>query len=126
MSSRKDFDAKKIRRLRRKRTVRRKIFGSPDHPRLTVFRSHKNIYCQLIDDFSGNTLASASTREKGSSSGDGDFCGNVGAAKMVGQKIAEKAQQLGIGAVQFDRNGYKFHGRVKALADAARDAGLKF
>jgi large subunit ribosomal protein L18 len=124
MSSTKDFEAKKVRRVRRKAHVRRKVFGSAEMPRLTVFRSHKNISCQLIDDFTGKTLASASTTQKAVSV-DG-FGGNAAAAQVVGKDIAEKAQKIGISAVQFDRNGYKFHGRVKALADAAREGGLKF
>lgn len=88
-----------------------------------MFRSHKNIYCQIVDDYLGQTLASASTRAKDASVAAG---GNVEAAKSVGKAIAEKAKAVGIEAVKFDRNGYKFHGRVKALADAAREAGLKF
>ena len=124
MSSSRDYDAKKVRRIRRKAHVRRKVFGSAEKPRLTVFRSHKNIYCQLIDDRCGKTLASSSTVQKGTSV-EG-FNGNASAATVVGTDIAEKAGRLGISSVQFDRNGYKFHGRVKALAQAARDGGLKF
>ena len=124
MSSTKDSEAKKVRRVRRKAYVRRKVFGSAERPRLTVFRSHKNISCQLVNDFTGSTLASASTTQKPVSI-DG-FGGNAAAAQIVGKDIAEKAQKLGISTVQFDRNGYKFHGRVKALADAAREGGLKF
>jgi len=124
MSSAKDYAARNVRRLRRRRHCRRKVFGTAAKPRLTVFRSHKNIYCQLIDDMKGVTLVSASTKHKGAQI-DG-FAGNKNAATAVGKAIAEKAQAMGISAVQFDRNGYKFHGRVKALADAAREGGLKF
>jgi large subunit ribosomal protein L18 len=113
-------------KLRRKHHIRRKIFGSAEKPRLTIFRSHQNIYCQLVDDARGVTLASASTRGKDLRDGLGGKGGNRGAAVSVGKAIAEKAKSLGIAAVAFDRNGYRFHGRVKALADAAREAGLKF
>ena len=124
MSSAKDYAAKTVRRLRRRRHCRRKTFGTAEKPRLTVFRSHKNIYCQLIDDMNGVTLASASTKHKDAQI-EG-FAGNKNDATSVGKAIAEKAVALGISSVQFDRNGYKFHGRVKALADAAREGGLKF
>ena len=94
-----------IRRQRRKTGIRKGIFGSPAKPRLSVYRSSKHIYVQLIDDFEGKTLASAST---------------------VQAKIAEVAKAAGIEAIAFDRNGFKYHGRIKALAEAAREAGLKF
>ena len=113
-------------RQRRKLHIRKKIFGSAAKPRLTVSRSHKNIFCQLIDDARGMTLAAVSTLSKelrGSLQGKG---GNRAAASMVGKTIAEKARGLGIVTIAFDRNGYRFHGRVKALADAAREGGLKF
>lgn len=107
-------------RGRRKAGIRKRIFGSPDQPRLTVFRSSKHIYAQLVDDYAGKTLASASSVQAKITGG------NVEAAKTVGTSIAEKAKAAGIEQVAFDRNGFKYHGRVKALADAAREAGLKF
>ena len=91
-----------------------------------MFRSHKNIYCQLIDDSQRVTLAASSTCDKALRSKIEGFNGNCAAAAVVGQDIAEKAQKLGVSEIKFDRNGYKFHGRVKALAEAAREAGLKF
>jgi large subunit ribosomal protein L18 len=115
-----------VRRLRRKRHIRRKVFGTAAKPRLTVFRSHQNIYCQLIDDSRGVTLVSASTQEKDLKAQLGQKGGNRSASVLVGKHIAEKAKGLGISAIAFDRNGYRFHGRIKALADAAREAGLKF
>jgi large subunit ribosomal protein L18 len=120
-------EQKKIaRRLRRKRHIRRKVFGTAAKPRLTVFRSHQNIYCQLIDDSRGVTLVSASTLSKDLKGESGQKGGNRAASVLVGKQIAEKARGLGISAIAFDRNGYRFHGRIKALADAAREAGLKF
>ena len=113
------------RRLRRKKRVRKGAFGTSECPRLTVFRSLKNIYAQLIDDAAGQTLAEASTRSKAVQGAVG-YGGNVTAAKAVGQVLAERATAKGIAKVSFDRNGYRFHGRVKALADAAREGGLKF
>jgi large subunit ribosomal protein L18 len=115
-----------VRRLRRKRHIRRKVIGTAAKPRLTVFRSHQNIYCQLIDDSRGVTLVSASTQEKDLKTQLGEKGGNRSASALVGKQIAEKAKGLGISAIAFDRNGYRFHGRIKALADAAREAGLKF
>jgi large subunit ribosomal protein L18 len=99
------------------------VFGTAECPRLTVFRSIKNIYAQLIDDEAGRTLAQASSKGKDVQSAYG---GNVTAAKVVGKLLAERATSQGITRAAFDRNGYRFHGRVKALADAAREAGLKF
>ena len=110
-----------VRRKRRKTGIRKGIFGSPAKPRLSVYRSGKHIYAQLINDFEGTTLAAASTVQAKVASG-----GNVEAAKQIGTKIAEAAKAAGIEAVAFDRNGFKYHGRVKALADAAREGGLKF
>ena len=111
--------------LRRKYHVRKKVFGTSDRPRLSVFRSNRHIYAQIIDDVAGATLASASTRVKGLrdqlSSGD-----NKKAAQIVGEAIAKQALGVGIKCVCFDRNRYKFHGRAKALAQAARKAGLVF
>ncbi|MBN1443246.1 MAG: 50S ribosomal protein L18 [Planctomycetes bacterium] len=126
MISRKDLLLRSTRRLRRKRHIRNRVFGSAERPRLTVFRSHKNIYCQIVDDFRGVTLASASTRSKDVSSQIQGFSGNCAAAAAVGKAIAERAQAIGIKKIQFDRKGYRFHGRVKALAEAARASGLEF
>ena len=111
------------RRQRRKRGLRVRIRGQQTRPRLTVYRSNRNIYVQLVDDLAGKTLASASTEEK---AGKLDQGGNCAAAAEVGKRIAERAKQAGCERIVFDRNGYKYHGRVKALADAARAAGLKF
>ncbi len=111
-------------RVRRHVRVRKRVNGTDVRPRLSVFRSLHHIYAQLIDDRSGATLASASTREKAVAS-DGS-CATCGAAEKVGAAIAERAKAKGIVAVVFDRGGYKYHGRIKALADAARGAGLEF
>ena len=109
-------------RIKRHNRVRGKISGTAERPRLSVFRSESNIYAQIIDDVAGNTLCSASTVEKGFE-GNG---GNVDAAKKIGAAIAERALQKGIEEVVFDRGGYIYHGRVQALADGAREGGLKF
>ena len=108
-----------IRRERRKRGIRKRILGTPEQPRLTVFRSQKHIYAQVVDDVAGKTLVAASTvsQETGN---------NVASAADVGKSLAEKAKAAGIERVAFDRNGFRYHGRVKALADAAREGGLKF
>ena len=109
-------------RLKRHVRVRGKISGTPERPRLNVFRSNANIYAQIIDDVNGVTLVSANTLEK-------EFegaTGNAEAAKKVGQLIAERAKAKGIEEVVFDRGGYIFHGRVAALAEGAREGGLKF
>mgnify|MGYP000771069524 CR=1 FL=1 len=108
-------------RLRRHRRVRNKISGTAARPRLDVFRSAKHIYAQIIDDEQGVTLVSASTMDK-DFNGNG---GNVEAAAEIGKKIAAKALEKGITEVVFDRGGYVYHGRVKALADGAREGGLK-
>lgn len=113
---------KKANRVKRHIRVRAKISGTPDCPRLNVFRSAKHIYAQLIDDTKGVTLCSASTVEKGFEG----FGGNAEAAKKVGQKLAERAKEKGISDVVFDRSGYVYHGRVAALADGAREGGLNF
>lgn len=113
---------KKEIRLRIHKRIRRKISGTPERPRLAVFRSVKHIYAQVIDDHAGRTIAAASSNEKGAEF-DG---GNVDGAKQVGRLIAERAKAQGINTVVFDRGGYLYHGRVKALADAAREAGLEF
>ena len=112
---------KNVARLRRHRRVRGKISGTSERPRLDVFRSSKHIYAQIIDDVSGKTLAAASSMEKGF---DGTG-GNIEAAGKVGKAIAEKALALGIKQVVFDRGGFVYHGRVKALADGAREGGLE-
>lgn len=109
-------------RIRIKRRVRGKISGSADLPRLSVYKSNKEIYAQLIDDKDGKTLASASSREKGVDANGTKS--EVSAA--VGKAIAAKALAAGIEAIVFDRNGFVYHGRVKALADGAREGGLKF
>ena len=103
------------------RRIRRKVRGSTERPRLAIYRSLNHIYAQVIDDEQGRTLCSASTTEKDLRGATG---GNVEAAERVGRVIAERAQAAGISRVVFDRGGYLYHGRVKALTDAARDAGL--
>ena len=108
-------------RLRRHKRVRRVVSGTPDCPRLNVFRSNKQIYAQVIDHTTGRTLAASSSVVLKLENG-----GNVEAAKKVGADIAEKCKALNIESVRFDRGGYVYHGRVQALADAAREAGLKF
>ena len=110
------------RKVRAKR-VRRKVSGTPERPRLNVFRSLNNIYAQIIDDVNGNTLASASTLDKDLNV---ESTGDTSAATKVGELVAKRAAEKGISDVVFDRGGYLYHGRVKALADAAREAGLKF
>ena len=109
-------------RLKRHKRVRGKISGTPERPRLNVFRSNTNIYAQVIDDVTGKTLASASSLEKGFE-GKGSDCE---AAKKVGLTVAERAKAAGIETVVFDRGGNQYAGRIAALADAAREAGLKF
>jgi large subunit ribosomal protein L18 len=111
--------------IRRKYHVRKKVSGTPDRPRLSVFRSNRHIYAQIIDDTAGATLASASTRSKGLHDQPTN-AGDKKAAATVGETIAKQALGVGIKCVCFDRNRYKFHGRVKALAEAARKAGLAF
>lgn len=111
-----------IRRGRRKVGIRKRVLGRPERPRLTVFRSANHIYGQVIDDLSGRTLVSASSRDK-DSDGAG---GNVDGARKVGTRLAERAKGAGVSKVVFDRNGFRYHGRVKALADAAREGGLEF
>ena len=117
---------KTLRRQRRKRRARRRITGTAERPRLTVFRSHKNIYAQIIDDGVGETLVTASTMEKPLAQQLSDRGGNVASAKAVGAALAAKATEAGIKKIVFDRNGYPFHGRVRELAEAARKGGLEF
>jgi len=109
-------------RLRIHKRIRRKLQGDTERPRLAVFRSVQHIYAQVIDDSKGQTLVSASSVDKGGKTNGG----NVAAAKAIGKLVAEKAREKGITRVVFDRGGYLYHGRVKALADAARAAGLEF
>ncbi|MGE5396454.1 MAG: 50S ribosomal protein L18 [Chitinophagales bacterium] len=111
-------------RVGKHKRIRRKIMGTNERPRLCVFRSINHIYAQVIDDIEGNTLAAASTLEKDLNDKIGDGS-RIEAARIIGQAIAEKALANGIDQVVFDRNGYKYHGQVAALADAAREAGLK-
>jgi len=110
-------------RVRVHTRIRRKVNGSQERPRLAVFRSLKHIYAQVIDDRKGHTLASASSGEKKAGVGSG---GNVAGAKAVGKLIAERAKASGVQKVVFDRGGYLYHGLIKALADAEREAGLEF
>ena len=117
--------AKQVRLQRRKWGIRKSLVGSPERPRLSVFRSDKHIYAQVIDDLAGRTLASASSTNT-DVRGDLKNGGNISAAKLVGKAIAERAKAAGVTQVAFDRGGRKYHGRVKALADAAREGGLKF
>lgn len=107
-------------RLKRKNRIRKKIFGTPEKPRLSVYRSLRYVYAQLVDDLNGKSLAAASSlgKKKGG--------GNRSAAEEVGMMIAEKARSLKIGEVKFDRNGFLYHGVVQSLAEGARKAGLKF
>ena len=113
--------AKNIRRSRIHKRVRKIVSGTEQRPRLCVFRSNKEIYCQLIDDMSGITLAAASSREISKNGGN-----KIEVAKQVGSMIGDRANELKIQTVIFDRGGYLYHGRVKALADGAREKGLKF
>ncbi|KPK77402.1 MAG: 50S ribosomal protein L18 [Phycisphaerae bacterium SM23_30] len=112
-------------RVKRKRRVRKKVFGGSDRPRLSVFRSLRHIYAQIIDDDNGITVISACTLNKDFAD-RGESGGNVKAAALVGEDLARKALALGIRRVCFDRNGYKYHGRIRALAEAARKTGLIF
>ena len=114
-------DSKNTIRLRIHTRIRRRVKGTEQRPRLAVFRSVKHIYAQVIDDSQGHTIVAASSNEKSAANG-----GNLAGAKAVGKSVAERAKDKGIKAVVFDRGGYLYHGRVKALADAAREAGLEF
>ncbi|MCA9274238.1 MAG: 50S ribosomal protein L18 [Phycisphaerales bacterium] len=111
------------RHWRRRKNARKTLSGTADQPRLAVYRSLNHVYAQVIDDLEGNTIASASTRDKGVSLGK---TGNSDAAKEVGKKLAEKALAKGVKRVVFDRGGFQYHGRVKALAEGAREGGLQF
>ncbi len=113
------------RRLRRQRHVRKRLHGTVERPRLAIFRSSKHIYAQVVNDDTGTTLASASTLDPAVKA-DLAYGGNKAAAAIIGKLVAERAKELGIDKICFDRRSYKYHGRVQALADAAREAGLKF
>ena len=112
-------------RIRRRHRVRRPIRGTAERPRLSVFRTHKHIYAQVIDDVSGRTLASASSLDRQIRDAVG-FGGNKQAAEAIGRAVAERARAAGVKQVCFDRGAFRYHGRVAALADAARAAGLEF
>ena len=114
-------DSKNIIRLRVHKRIRSRVSGTGERPRLAVFRSVKHIYAQVIDDTKGHTVVAAGSTEKDSKNG-----GNVAGAKEVGKLVAERAKDKGVKSVVFDRGGYLYHGRVKALADAAREGGLEF
>mgnify|MGYP006421479777 CR=1 FL=1 len=114
---------KQHRRTRRRRNIRKRVVGTPERPRLSVYRSLKHMYAQVIDDISGTTIAAASTRDTKATPGS---TGNVDSAHAVGVTLAERAKQAGIETCVFDRGGFRYHGRVRALADAAREGGLKF
>jgi len=117
---------KKLAWLRRKKRVRKKIKGTPDRPRLTVYRSLKHIYAQLVDDVSGRTITGVSSLTPSLREKLNNTKGKVAVARMVGQAIAQKALERGIKKVVFDRNGFVYHGRVRAVAEGAREAGLEF
>ncbi len=120
------FELKKIRRARRKMSIRKKIYGTPEKPRMSVFRSLNNIFVQLIDDTKGEVLASASTIDTEVKNKITEKMTKIEKSKLIGKIIAERATSKNIQQVVFDRNGYIYHGRIKALADAARENGLKF
>lgn len=115
-----DRDSRKLRNVRHRR-VRKKVSGNPEQPRLCVFRSLRSIYAQIIDDIGGTTLVAASSREAEQVAGP-----KTAVSAQVGSLLAQRAREQGISKVVFDRGGYKYHGRVKALADAAREGGLLF
>lgn len=111
---------KSKRRLRIRRGIRNKIVGTSERPRLSVFKSNKAVYAQLVDDSNGHTVAAANSSELGGKAS------NIENSKQVGSKLAERAKAAGIETILFDRSGYQYHGKVKALADGAREGGLKF
>jgi len=120
-------ERKRAQRVRRHRRVRKKVFGTPERPRLTVFRSQQHMYAQVIDDTAGRTLASASTLQADVREALGEAgTGGSAAAQIIGKRIAEKALAHGIRKVVFDRGGFKYHGRVQAVGEAAREHGLRF
>ncbi len=112
-------------RIRRHKRIRKKVFGTPERPRLSVYKSLNNMYAQIVDDSQGKTIVAVSTLGKDFSSEKGHK-GNVNAAKKVGELVAKRALEKGLKTVVLDRGGYPYHGRVKALADSARKAGLEF
>ncbi|MEZ6233339.1 MAG: 50S ribosomal protein L18 [Phycisphaerales bacterium] len=116
---------KRVRRARRRIGIRKRIAGTHERPRLAVYRSLNHMYVQVIDDLDGRTIAAASTRDKDLGLGEAKT-GNAAAAAAVGTKLAERAKAAGVTKVVFDRGGFRFHGRIKALAEAARKAGLEF
>lgn len=119
-----DRDSRKLRNVRHRR-VRKKVSGSPEQPRLCVFRSLRSIYAQIIDDTDGRTLVAASSQEADQAAGNA-IRPKTAVSTVVGQMLAQRALERGISRVVFDRGGYKYHGRVKALAEAAREGGLQF
>jgi large subunit ribosomal protein L18 len=119
-------DSKNEIRIRVHQRIRNKVKGTAERPRLAVFRSLKHIYAQVIDDVKGHTLVAASSAEEKGNSAKGKSGGNIAGAKAIGTLVADRAKDKGVKAVVFDRGGYHYHGRVKALADAARQAGLEF
>ena len=118
-------ELRKSARLKRKKRIRKKIFGTQEQPRLSVFRSAKHIYAQIVDDTVGETLAAASSVEKAVKE-QGKFDNKVALATFVGKLIGERAAEKGIKNIVFDRNGFLYHARVKAVSDGAREAGLNF
>lgn len=116
---------RQVSRLKRKRSIRKRLSGTVDCPRMSVFRSSRHIYAQLVDDISGGTLVSASSVEKEVRAMP-KFESKVKLAEFVGKRIAERAKEKGIEKIVFDRNGFLYHGRIKALSSGAREAGLKF
>jgi len=114
---------KQLRRSRRRVGIRKRITGTAERPRLAIYKSLNHIYAQVINDLEGKTIAAASTTEKALKAAK---TGNAAAAKAVGSALADRAKKAGVAAVVFDRGGFKYHGRVKALGDAAREGGLKF
>jgi large subunit ribosomal protein L18 len=118
-------ESRKDKRISRHERVRKNLYGTPEKPRMCVFRSNKNISVQVIDDVSGNTIVAASSTDKDIKA-QAAYGGNKAAAKLVGESVAKKALEKGVEEVAFDRGGFLYHGRVKELADGARGAGLKF
>lgn len=121
MATRKLKSAKAVRRQRTKRSIRRKVHGTAERPRLTVFRSNRNIYAQLIDDEDRRTLVAASSLDEGHEADS-----PVKAGEVVGERLAARAAEKGIRQAVFDRNGYRYHGRIRSLAEGARKGGLEF
>lgn len=117
---------KRAERQRRHARLRKRVFGTAERPRLAVYRSHQHIYAQIINDEQGHTLVAASTLESEIKGDGSEYFGNAEAARKIGERIAQKAREKGIETVVFDRGGNKYHGRVAALAEAAREAGLQF